>query len=202
MLALFLSSSAMLEKGISLLGSIRLECLDQMWWKLHKIRASLGTTCDPVVVDSSSEDDLSDSPPLPPPEKRSKLATAGNTQEHQGACNPSQGVKRPPDTGPELEDGKRQCTWSTQNPALTVQIPSPIGSLSPDPNAPLTARYPPGRTFWFKKMDVPSVCILIKWKSKEWEVIPVMKAREVIMYNKHPLRRVAVLTGRCLTMLW
>ena len=31
---------------------------------------------------------------------------------------------------------------------------------------------------------------------------PLMKAREVIMYHKHPLRRVAVLVGRCLTLLW
>ena len=29
-----------------------------------------------------------------------------------------------------------------------------------------------------------------------------MKARQVIMYNKHLLRWVAVLTGRCLTPLW
>ena len=29
-----------------------------------------------------------------------------------------------------------------------------------------------------------------------------MKAREVIMYYEHPLRRVAILVGRFLTLLW
>ena len=32
--------------------------------------------------------------------------------------------------------------------------------------------------------------------------MPLMKAREVIMYHKHLLRHVAILVGRCLTMLW
>ena len=63
MLALFLSSNTMLEK-VSLLGSFCLECLDQVWWKLRKITASLGTG-DPVVMDSSSGDDPSDTPPFP-----------------------------------------------------------------------------------------------------------------------------------------
>ena len=85
MLAVFVSASTMLQKGMSLLGSVRLECLNQMWWKLRKIRASVGTTCDPGVVDLSSEDDLSDTPPPAPPEKRGKLTEGDGTQEHHSA---------------------------------------------------------------------------------------------------------------------
>ena len=90
----------------------------------------------------------------------------------------------------------------TQNAALTLLPPCSLGALTPDQNAPLSDRYPAEHSFWLKRMDVPRVCILIKWKSKEYDLTPLMKAREVIMYHKHWLRRVAILVGRCLTMLW
>ena len=201
-MALFLSSRSMLEKGISMLGCPRLEYLDRVWWKLHKIRARLGTDCDPTLVDSSSEDDATADDEARGTKKKRRLEGLSGDEMPQA---PQEPVARDKRSLPELDENsprKRPCSVASQSAALHLPPPCPLGALTPDPHAPLTDRYPAGHSFWLKRMDVPIVCILIKWKSQEYDLVPLMKAREVIMYHKHPLRRVAILVGRCLTMLW
>ena len=120
-----------------------------------------------------------------------------NMAQHTGAA-----LKRKADHKEPLTAPKRMCTDSSQKAVLTILPPCPIGAMSPNTNPSLTDRFPAQHSFWLKRMDVPMVCILVKWKSREWALVLVMKAREVIMYHRHPLRRVAIITGRCLTMLW
>ena len=88
-LALILSSSMMLKKGMSLLGSLRFEYLGGMWWNLYRIKAGLGTNAEPIGVKSSSdEDELTD---LRGRGKRRKLQDAG---EDTRDVNATDGAKK------------------------------------------------------------------------------------------------------------
>ena len=200
-MTLFLLSSIMLDKGISMLGTLRIERLDKMWWKLYKIRACLGTGCEPIILDSSSDSEGSELEGRTA--KRRRKEGPGFSMQDTNPAPCGGGHKRlQDDTEPSSPPAKRPCSVHSQKQALTLQPPCPLGTLTTDASTPLTSRFPAGHSFWMKQMDVPMVCIPIKWKSDECSLVPLMKAREVIMYHKHPLRRIAVLVGRCLTMLW
>ena len=51
-------------------------------------------------------------------------------------------------------------------------------------------------------MDVLGTQLWVTWKSKEKAPVPVMKGWEVVTYHRNPLRRLASLMGRCITVLW
>ena len=127
-----------------MLGWRRLEYLDRVWWKLHKIRARLGTNCDPPLIDCSSEGEMTDEEVEQGARKKQRV---GGFSSDEVTKPPQEPVTREKRGLPEPESeppGKRQCSEATQSAALHLPPPCPLGALTPDLNAPLADRYPAG----------------------------------------------------------
>ena len=99
-LALFISSRLMLEKGISMLGCVRIERLDRVWWKLQKVRIVLQEHHDPITVDSSSESEISEDEATRDAVKRRKLAMEAREPDTVDTLKSVESSKRSP-TEPE-----------------------------------------------------------------------------------------------------
>ena len=57
---LFLLSGIILDKGTSMLGTLRTQRLDKIQRKLYVIPACLGSGCEPINLDSSSDSEAKD----------------------------------------------------------------------------------------------------------------------------------------------